>query len=61
MGGNTMKANAPTKVTLLVAVVLAVFGVIGKFVAIPFVSQYAFYLLLAGFVVLLLGCILKGK
>ncbi len=56
-----MKANAPTKVTLLVAVVLAVFGVIGKFIAIPFVSEYAFYLLLAGFVVLLLGCILKGK
>ena len=56
-----MKANAPTKTSLLVAVVLAVIGLVGKFVAIPFVSQYAFYILLAGFVVLLLGCLLKGQ
>ena len=52
--------NAPKMSTLCVACILAVVGVIGKFVSIPVVSQYAFFILLVAFVVLLLGCLLKG-
>jgi hypothetical protein len=55
-----MNTNAPKQLTLLIAVVLAVLGLIGSFVTIPFISVYAFWLVLAGFVLLALGCVLKG-
>jgi predicted membrane channel-forming protein YqfA (hemolysin III family) len=55
-----METNAPKQVTLLISVVLAVLGLLGFFVSIPFVSVYAFWLVVAGFVLLLLGCLLKG-
>jgi uncharacterized membrane protein HdeD (DUF308 family) len=55
-----MKTNAPKSITLLIAVLLVVLGVVAVYVAIPFVSTYAFYFVLAGFVVLLAGNLLKG-
>ena len=55
-----MKLSAPTKVSFCIAIVLAVLALIGKFVAIPFVSANAFWFLCAGFVVLCLGCVLKN-
>jgi len=53
-----MKANAPKSMTLLVAIILAVLGVIGFFV--PALAGASFWLLLVGFVVLLAGNLLKG-
>jgi len=55
-----MKTNAPKKITLLIAVILAVVAVIGLFVTIPFITGISFWLLTAGFVVLLAGCLFKG-
>ena len=55
-----MNVNAPKQLTLLIAVILAVVALIGAFVAIPFISVNAFWILCAGFVVLLAGCLLKG-
>ena len=55
-----MKLNAPKKLTFLIALILAVVSVIGVFIAIPFVSAYAFWVLLAAFCVLTAGCFLKG-
>ena len=55
-----MKTNAPTKLALLIAVILAVVALLGFIVTIPFVSMYAFWILCAGFCVLLAGCLLKG-
>lgn len=52
--------NAPRKVTFLLSLILGGLGIVGKFVAIPYVSAYAFYLLAVGFVILLLGCMFKG-
>lgn len=52
--------NAPRKVTFLLSLILGGLGIAGKFVAIPYVSAYAFYLLAIGFVILLLGCLFKG-
>jgi hypothetical protein len=52
--------SAPKKTTFALAAILALVGLIGKFAAIPFVSQYAFFILLAAFVILFLGCLLKG-
>lgn len=57
-----MKLSAPTYVTFIIAVVLAVIALIGALVkTIPFVSAYAFWILLVGFIVLVLGVMLKGK
>jgi len=53
-----MKANAPKSITLIIAIILAVLGVISLFV--PALAGASFWLLLVGFVVLLAGNLLKG-
>ena len=55
-----MKLTPPTKVAFWVSVVLAALGVIGTFVAIPVVSGLAFWFVVVGYVVLLLGLLVKG-
>ncbi len=55
-----MKLNAPKKNTWLVAVVIGVVGIIAKFVTIPFISIYAFWLVVVAFVLLALATYLKG-
>jgi hypothetical protein len=55
-----MGTNAPKQVTLWIAVVLAVLGLIGYLVAVPVLTAWAFWLVLVGFVLLLLGCVVKG-
>ena len=52
--------NAPKKITWLISLVLIVLGIVGKFVAIPFVSANLFWFLAIGGVLLLLGTLLKG-
>lgn len=53
-----MKLTPPKKITFWISVILAVLGVIGKFV--PFLAPFSFWLLLAGFVLLVLGLLIKG-
>jgi hypothetical protein len=55
-----MALSAPTRPVWIVAIILGVLGLLGKFVAIPFVTAYAFWLLAVGFVVLAIGTALKG-
>lgn len=55
-----MKFNAPKKVVWWIALIVAVLGVIGHFVAIPVISGIAFWLVLAGYVLLFLGTTVKG-
>lgn len=54
-----MDLSAPKQVTFWISVVLAVLGLLGQLVKIPFVSTYAFWFLLVGFVLLAAGCFLK--
>jgi hypothetical protein len=54
------RLNAPTQLVFLISLVLAVLGVLAIFITIPFVSGYAFWFVTAGYVVLALGCVLKG-
>lgn len=54
------RLNAPTQLVFLISLVLAVLGVLAIFISIPIVSAYAFWFVVAGYVVLALGCILKG-
>jgi len=55
-----MKLQKPKNLTFIIAVVLAALGLLGTLVSIPVVSGLAFWLVLAGFVLLALGNLLKG-
>jgi len=53
-----MRLNAPKVITFWIAVALAILGLI--FFFIPVVAAFAFWLLLIGFIVLMLGNFIKG-
>jgi hypothetical protein len=55
-----MKLSAPKKEVWIIAVVLGILGIVGTFIAIPFVTAYAFWFVVVGFVLLVLGTFLKG-
>jgi len=57
---STMKLTPPTKNVYWIATVLAVLGLLGTFVSIPFVSVYAFWFVVVAFVLLWLGVSMKG-
>ncbi len=52
--------NAPKKVTFLISLILAALGVVAGFISIPFVSANNYWFVVAGYVLLMLGCFLKG-
>jgi hypothetical protein len=55
-----MKLTPPKKITFWISLVLGVLGLIGYFVTIPILSTLAFWLVLAGLVLLLLANALPG-
>jgi hypothetical protein len=55
-----MQLSPPTQVTFWASVILVVLGVLGKFVSLALISALSFWLVLAGFVLLAAGNLLKG-
>ena len=55
-----MKFQELKQITCWIAVILAVLGMLGQLVVIPVVSGVAFWLVLAAFVLLLLGVLFDG-
>ena len=56
-----MNLNAPTQVVFIISLILAVLALCGHFIpGAPFISLYAFWLAIAGYVVLAAGCMMKG-
>jgi len=56
-----MKLTPPSKLAFWISVVLAVLGVLGNFGVLSFISVgLAFWLVVVGFVVLLVGLLVKG-
>ena len=55
-----MKLSAPSQVMFLISLVLAVLGVIGRATSAGMLSVYDFALVLIAFVVLAVGCLMKG-
>jgi hypothetical protein len=55
-----MKLSAPKQNVWILAVIIAVLGLIGYFIPLPILSTYAFWFVTVGFVLLLLGTLLKG-
>ena len=54
--------NPPKKVTFLIALILGVLGVVAQLgiIKVAFLATYAFWFVVAGLVLLLLGCCVKG-
>ncbi|MBU0656268.1 MAG: hypothetical protein KJ914_14190 [Gammaproteobacteria bacterium] len=55
-----MNLSAPTMPVWVVAVIAGGLGILGKLVVIPAITPYAFWLVAIGFLLLLLGSVLKG-
>lgn len=55
-----MKLQKPKVLTFWVAVILAALGVIAQLVTIPVLSGIAIWLVVAGFILLVLGTLITG-
>lgn len=55
-----MKLHAPKNVTFWISVILAAVGVLGHFVNLGVLSGWSWLLILAGFILLMLGVLVKG-
>ncbi len=54
-----MRLSAPTYPIWLLAVILGILGIVGKFVFIQYVTAYSFWLVTGGFVLLFLATLFK--
>ncbi len=52
--------RSPKKATFWISVILGALGVLGTLGIIPAISSIAFWLLAAGWLLLVLGCAIKG-
>ena len=55
-----MKLTPPKVITFWVAVILGVLGFLGTFMTIPFVSANSFWFVFIGWLLLVLGLLIKG-
>lgn len=55
-----MHLSAPTQVIFFISLILAILAVVGVFVAIPFISANAFWVVVVAYVLLALGNLLAG-
>jgi hypothetical protein len=52
--------TAPSVRTLILALLIVVLGIVGRFIYIPYVTEYCFWLPVGGFGLLLLGTLFRG-
>ena len=52
--------TSPSVRTLIISLLIVVLGIVGKFVYIPFITEYCFWLPVAGFTLLMLGSLFRG-
>ena len=55
-----MRLTPPKKSTFWISVIIAAIGFLGVIVSIPFISTYAFWFLFVGYIILVLGLLVKG-
>jgi heme/copper-type cytochrome/quinol oxidase subunit 1 len=54
-----MAMHTPSAWTFWLSVILVVLAIVATFVSIPFVSMYAFWVAVVGYVILVIGCLFK--
>jgi hypothetical protein len=55
-----MRLNSPKFITWLISLILGIIGLVSVFIAIPYISAYAFWIVLIGLALLLMGNAIKG-
>jgi len=55
-----MRFNAPKNTTWWIAVILGVLGILATIISIPVISEYAFWFVAAGFILLALATYFKN-
>jgi hypothetical protein len=55
-----MRLSAPKQITWVIALILGILGVLGSLTDIQFVSEYNFWFLFAGWLLLILATLLRG-
>lgn len=55
-----MNLSAPTQMAFIIAVILAILALLGKFAIVTALGAYAFWLMLVAFGLLALACMVKG-
>jgi len=55
-----MKLSAPKKGVFWISLILIILGLVAVLLPIPFISGISYWITLAGAVLLILGCLLKG-
>lgn len=60
MAKKKIQISAPKRVTFWVSLVLGLLGIVGSIVPIPLVSTIAPWILALGWLLLTLGCFVKG-
>ena len=56
---NSLDLSAPTLATFLVSLALAIIALIAHFVKIDFITLYQFWIAIAAYVLLAIGCLVK--
>ncbi len=56
-----MKLNAPTNVFFYISVALVVLGLLGRYGGLAAAAPYEFILVLAGWIVLAIGVVMKNR
>lgn len=55
-----MNLSAPTKIVFLISLVIAIVGILAGLAIVPGLPIAAIWIVAVGYVVLALGCLLKG-
>jgi hypothetical protein len=55
-----MNLTPPTTAVFIVSLILAALAVIGKFAAIPFITDHGFWVAVAAYVILAVGNLFRG-
>ena len=55
-----MNLSPPTTAVFVISLILAALAIIGKFVAIPFISEHAFWVAIVAYVILAVGNLFRG-
>jgi hypothetical protein len=58
--GLEMNLSPPTTAVFIISLILAALAVIGKFVAIPFITEHGFWVAVVAYVVLAVGNLFRG-
>jgi len=55
-----MKLTPPKKIVFMISLILVIISVVAHFIKIPIATQYQYWIMLVGYVLLAAGVALKG-